>query len=277
MTEPKRRLWFKFSLRTLFILVTILCCWLGWEASIVHQRKQTVRDLEQNNAFEFMLADAYAQIFPPNAPNLKVAKVPLVRAWLGDKPVQIIYYTSHFQGFSQTELDRLAKTFPEAELVERLAEPCHPGCFPSGTLVDSPSGPRLIEELKVGDVVTTFRSDGEIATAAIGSIFTTNNRLWKVQTDLGALLTTATQPLCVELGKPRPAGELHPADAILRYQDGHMRSAVVRDVSPTDHTRQVFNIVLIDADVFIAAGFVARSKPPADFATRPTSANGEVR
>lgn len=209
------------------------------------------------------MADAYAQVFPPNAPNLKVAKIPLVRAWLGDKPVQIIYYTPHLQSYSQAERDRLAKAFPEAELVERLAEPCHPGCFPAGTLVDSPSGPHRIEELKVGDIITTFHSNGDSSSAAIESIFTTNNRLWKVQTDLGSLLTTATQPLCMKLGAPRPASELHPGDAILCCNNGQLESAIVAEVSQTDRTERVFNIVLENAELFVAGGFVARSKPPA--------------
>lgn len=277
MTDTERRRWFRFSLRTLFILITVLCCWLGWQASIVHQRKQTLHEMQQNGAFQFMLADAYAQVYPPNAPNLRLARIPVVRVWLGDEPVQIIYYTAHLQGYSEAELDRLTRTFPEAELVERLADPCHPGCFPAGTLVGTPAGGRRIETLKVGDVVTTFHSDGSAAAATIESIFTTSNQLWLVDTDSGTLLTTATQPLCVDLDKPRPAGELKPVDVILRYDDSQLRPAVVREVSPTDRTGQVFNIVLKSADVFIAGGFVARSKPPADVASRQAPLHHEPR
>ena len=36
-TKPKRR-WFRFSLRTLFVLVTIACIWLGYSFNWIRQR-----------------------------------------------------------------------------------------------------------------------------------------------------------------------------------------------------------------------------------------------
>ena len=43
MTEakPKRR-WFRFSLRTLFVLVTAFCVWLGWEVNAARRQKEAV-------------------------------------------------------------------------------------------------------------------------------------------------------------------------------------------------------------------------------------------
>ena len=41
--------------------------------------------------------------------------------------------------------------------------PCHPGCFPAGTLILVPGGYRDIETIRAGDVVTTITS----ATAAV--------------------------------------------------------------------------------------------------------------
>jgi hypothetical protein len=268
MSDDNRRRWFRFSLRSMFVLVTVLCCWLGWEASVVKHRKQTLKEVQQKGVFQFMPAESFAKTFPPGTQTPPIATIPRLRSWLGDSAVQTIYYTAHYEGFSQAELDRLAKIFPEAQFVEQLAEPCHPGCFPSGTLVDSPRGRRLIEELKVGDIVTTFHSNGAVANAAIDQIFTTNNRLWRIQTDTGSLLTTATQPLCINLGTPRPAGKLKSGDSILRFDDGRVRPVAVRELSQTDRTERVFNIILHNAEVFIAGGFVARSKPPAEIASR---------
>ena len=37
MTAPNRR-WFRFSLRTLFVVVTLLACWLGYEINWIRQR-----------------------------------------------------------------------------------------------------------------------------------------------------------------------------------------------------------------------------------------------
>src|SRR5688572_1153388 len=41
--KPKRR-WLRFSVRTLLVAVTIFCMWLGWQVSIVRERK-AVQDL----------------------------------------------------------------------------------------------------------------------------------------------------------------------------------------------------------------------------------------
>ena len=34
---PKRR-WFRFSLRTLFVMMTVVCCWLGYELNWIRNR-----------------------------------------------------------------------------------------------------------------------------------------------------------------------------------------------------------------------------------------------
>jgi hypothetical protein len=61
---------------------------------------------------------------------------------------------------------------------------------------------------------------------------------------------------------------LEPGEAILQYRDGSIVPAVVREVSATDRTGKVFNLILDDADVFVAGGFLARSKPPAPLAAQ---------
>jgi len=43
-TKPKRR-WFSFSLRTLFVFVTIVGVWLGFQVSAVYHRKQLLSRL----------------------------------------------------------------------------------------------------------------------------------------------------------------------------------------------------------------------------------------
>jgi hypothetical protein len=40
---PKRR-WFAYSLRTLFVVVTVFGCWLGWNINIVRQRREARDD-----------------------------------------------------------------------------------------------------------------------------------------------------------------------------------------------------------------------------------------
>ena len=44
--------------------------------------------------------------------------------------------------------------------VEERPIPCHPGCFPAGTLVLVPDGAKRIELVRAGDTVTTISPDG---------------------------------------------------------------------------------------------------------------------
>jgi hypothetical protein len=90
----------------------------------------------------------------------------------------------------------------------------------------------------------------------------------EVQTEGGALVTTATQPVALVGGGFGPAGELKPGDRIWRWVDGKRRAVAVQRVSPADREAEVFNLVLGEPTAFVAGGFVVRSKPPA-VAARP--------
>lgn len=141
-------------------------------------------------------------------------------------------------------------------------QPCHPGCFPAGTPVVTSKGVKPIESIKVGDVVTTVRSDGVSATGTVQSVFVTNNQLMKVETTSGELLTTATQPLCLTDGEFCAVGELKVGDMIYSWKDGQRQIVKVLRVTQTPLEAKVFNLVLGDNVVFIAGGFLVRSKPP---------------
>jgi hypothetical protein len=163
------------------------------------------------------------------------------------------------------EIARLARTFPEANLreTEPLFEPCHPGCFPRGTLVDTPQGRRPIESIAAGEPVTAFLPSGERISATVKSVFATDNRLWHIATEAGDLITTQTQPLCLATDRTIVAGELQPGDEILRGEDGSLYGVRVLSAAPTDRIENVFNLILDDSARFLANGYLARSKPPA--------------
>jgi hypothetical protein len=146
----------------------------------------------------------------------------------------------------------------------RPLEPCHPGCFPAGTVVATPEGARPIESLQAGDVVTLIGPDGGPASGPVGSTFQTCNRLVEVRTESGTLLTTETQPLCLTGGAFRRAGELAEGDRVWRWEGGQRRAAKVLAVVPTGREVPVFNLVVGDSAVFVAGGFLARGKPPPD-------------
>jgi hypothetical protein len=158
----------------------------------------------------------------------------------------------------------LTELKPIKDAGERLPPPCHPGCFPAGTPVLIPGGTKSIEDLRVGDLVTSIGKDGRANQAAIEKLFTTTNKLLEVRTDHDTALTTDAQPLCLTDGQFRKAGELKPGDRVRVWRDGKPAEAVVRAVAPTGRQEKVFNLILGDSRMFVAGGFLVRGKPPVE-------------
>jgi uncharacterized protein (TIGR03067 family) len=141
--------------------------------------------------------------------------------------------------------------------------PCHPGCFPAGTAVRVPDGTMAIERLREGDLVATFDADGKPASAKVTGVFRTRNRLLEVRVDGARLVTTETQPLALEAGGFRAAGELKTGDRIWHWVDGKRQAAAVAEVTAPTLEADVFNLILGEPTAFVAGDFVVRSKPPA--------------
>jgi hypothetical protein len=145
---------------------------------------------------------------------------------------------------------------------EKHLEPCHPGCFPAGTLVATPEGPRPIETIRLGDLITLIAADGTPTSGTVNASFQTCNRLVEVQTEPGSLLTTPTQPLCLRDGGFRAAGDLAEGDVIWRWEIDKRCSARVLSVVPTGREAPVYNLVVGESAVFVAGGYLVRGKPP---------------
>jgi hypothetical protein len=252
--------WFRYSLRGLFVAITLFGCWLGWVSSVVRERQAVLRELRADSKFQIVAADEWARRYPAGAPPQDQAAIPITRRWLGDEAIQEIW---RYDGFPDADRERLTRVFPEAELREMYYEPCHPGCFPSGTLVETPAGARKIESIQVGDLVTSIDRNGVASAIAVQSVFVTPNRIWKVELEHATLYTTQTQPLCLAAGGTKAAGDLSPGDMILRWHEGSVQPTGVLDVAPTDRREAVHNLVLGNLEHFVADGILARSKPPA--------------
>lgn len=262
MTEQTKRRWYSFSLRTMFILVTVLCVWLGWQLNLVRERRNALNEPAIVAKFNTTTADAYAAMYAGTPPD-PVARISFVRRMLGDEAIQQIWYQGWGDVPTAEELARMQSLFPEATMSEYLPEPCHPGCFPRGTLVETPEGRRRIEEIQPGDFVLSLQADGTSTAVAVKQVFVTDNHLWKVETELGELVTTETQPLCIQDGATCQVGKLAPGDTLLFHNDGAIEPVRVKSVVRTERTEPVFNLILGDSEIFVAGGYLARSKPPA--------------
>src|SRR5262249_51539192 len=99
MPRPSRR-WLRYSLRTLLVLVTVFCVWLGWQANIVQKRKAAIAELE----------GAGGIVTPEPA-------LPFWRYWMGDKGVQVMYLTEvDALKIGIVKLEMFQARLPEANL-----------------------------------------------------------------------------------------------------------------------------------------------------------------
>ena len=99
MSEAPKR-WFKFSLSTLFLVVTAIALLLGREVRLVRARDAALDRVGD--------AGGWLQInlMPGGQPE-----IPSRRRWLGDEPVYGIGVPPDFP-----EIDRLRRLFPESKI-----------------------------------------------------------------------------------------------------------------------------------------------------------------
>jgi len=270
MTTLAPRRWWNYSLRTLLVAVTVISCYLAYQKSVVRSRQLMLQEIKAK--FEGHVTTAAERTsLGIVVPGEKPVTVPLIRRWLGD---EAIYSVTVYHGINADKRERIARLFPEASVqTERLMEPCHPGCFPHGTRVETPGGAVKIEVIAEGDTVFMISPGGEKKSVAVLSIFRTRNRLWEVETDRGTLLTTETQPLSVSATESQAVGKLRPGDKVLYWADDSAHEATVQEIRQTDRIVPVINLVLGNREPFIANGYLARSKPPKDEPSRDIPGN----
>jgi hypothetical protein len=158
---------------------------------------------------------------------------------------------------------RVGPVLPLQLLARPRIDPCHPGCFPAGTEVQAPGGPRSIETIRAGDDVVVIGPSGKVGTARVASVFVGQALLVEVETDKSRLMTTGKQPLCLMGGETKSAIDLVAGDELVRWQGGKAQPAKVRRVIVKQQAR-IFNLVLDERGNFIANGYLVRSKPPAE-------------
>lgn len=122
----KKRLRVSYSLRTMFVVVTIFGVWLGWQHQIVRERKAILAELENSERlkrryFYYGLETLEAQ---PNSKSrikdicrvvdYEYARISRVRRFLGDESCLMI----SFRAMPDAKLtERIELAFPEAILI----------------------------------------------------------------------------------------------------------------------------------------------------------------
>ena len=102
MTAPRRRL--SFRLRTLFVVVTVAGCWLGWQIHIVRERRGVLNHLRGGvGIVQISVSGTRSEV-----------NIPFWRSWLGDEPIACLILPA--KTFSRDDLRRVRSLFPEADV-----------------------------------------------------------------------------------------------------------------------------------------------------------------
>ena len=123
MLAPLRhRRWFRlaFSLRTLFVAVTALCLFLGWQVHFVQERKAVLAEAQRIDPVHFRyISTASFEAEPDNLSldefltEVGYARIPRIRRLLGDRSCILLELPPSID----TEwLARAENAFPEAQL-----------------------------------------------------------------------------------------------------------------------------------------------------------------
>lgn len=109
---PLRR-WFRFRLRTLFVVLTVFCLWIGWEFDSVRKRAYVLREATAGGGKAFS-KPAWCQFTAP-APT-QIVEFPVWRkwrTWFGDQALGMLVLSNTT---TDSEFERARRAFPEADI-----------------------------------------------------------------------------------------------------------------------------------------------------------------
>src|SRR5690348_10925505 len=102
---------FQFKLRTLFIVMTAICCWMGYEAYLIQQVRHRAKLLQWMNEERY---DGYHTYWRSWSVVRDDSRLSYHRKLLGDHFVSAIWY---LPGEDADEVKRVREVFPEATVM----------------------------------------------------------------------------------------------------------------------------------------------------------------
>lgn len=126
-----------------------------------------------------------------------------------------------------------------------------------------PGGTKPIDEIAVGDAVTTSGADGAGSRGIVVKVLKTRDRTVVVTTTMGHLMTTESQPFCLADGSVRSASELKKVVKVFGWFEGKRSEAKVEEVKSTGRTEVVFGLVFAEPVDFVVNHQLLRSGPAA--------------
>jgi hypothetical protein len=113
MTAAPKRRWFQWSLRTLFLVVTVFCCWLGWNLSWVRERERVRQDIGWRGA-TIRTPGFHADVNRRMPKTASPTTMPAIWTFLGAEPWGSIDLPE--SEFTEDDRRRIQALFPEADV-----------------------------------------------------------------------------------------------------------------------------------------------------------------
>ena len=131
------------------------------------------------------------------------------------------------------------------------------GCFIKGTLIHLPSGMKSIEDIKVGDVVTSFDvGTSSVVNSKVTETFVHSDRYYMILN--GNIKTTSVHPFYSD-GNWIEAGDLTIGDKIL-HVDGLEHT--IETIELSDEPVTVYNFEVDGTHNYFAEGYLVHNKEP---------------
>jgi hypothetical protein len=105
-TISTRHRWFRYSLRTMFVVMTAFAVWLGWQSFTVRARRLSIETIEAGGGLVYVYDPDYP--LQPTRP-----RIPFWRPWFGD---QVIDEITLAEGSDARQLEWSQAQFPEASV-----------------------------------------------------------------------------------------------------------------------------------------------------------------
>jgi hypothetical protein len=118
MTTPSHpRRWLTFSLRSFFVLLTVLTAWFGWNLHQVRQREVVLQHMRQP---PLSTSAQYAWITPQDKYNYQTKpwrSLPFMWSLLGAEPMDSINLNPNV--YSEDDRQYIQRLFPEATILRQ--------------------------------------------------------------------------------------------------------------------------------------------------------------
>ena len=104
MSDAPKRRWFRYSLRTLAIVIAIFACWLGWNANQVRERREMIVRVRMQGG----------RVDIPMRPYVGDYDPPFVWQLMGAQRVSSVLIPAAY--FNEHHYNRIRRLLPEAEI-----------------------------------------------------------------------------------------------------------------------------------------------------------------